>query len=398
MQPTRVLYSFPHRIGAGRICTTAWHQVVTASEAGAAVEVHTASVHRPLPSPVAARETLARGRLRLPYRLVGDLRMYRLHDQLVARRLRKAADRFDVVHTWPAGALETLRAALDLGIPTMLERPNTHTRFAYEVVARECRRLGIELPARYEHAFNAELLAREEQEYRLADFILCPSDFVRETFLEEGFPQERLLRHIYGYDPQTFYPAAGRPADSRFGMLFVGDGSVRKGLHFALEAWLESPAHKFGAFQIAGDMLPAYKSLLEPMLEHPSVTLLGHSSRVPELMRQADVLVLPSIEEGSALVCAEALASGAVPLVSNVASSHCRHMENALVHQVGDVRVLSEHITRLFEDRALLQRLRDEALASAHEATWGRAGQVLAGIYRDVHERAARGDQPMAAV
>ena len=33
--PTRVLQSFPHKIGAARICTTAWYQAAGAAEAGA---------------------------------------------------------------------------------------------------------------------------------------------------------------------------------------------------------------------------------------------------------------------------------------------------------------------------------------------------------------------------
>ena len=42
------------------------------------------------------------------------------------------------------------------------------------------------------------------------------------------------------------------------------------------------------------------------MLAHPSVQVLGHRTDVPELMRNSDILVLPSIEEGSALVTSEA--------------------------------------------------------------------------------------------
>ena len=51
----RVLYSFPHRIGAGRICYTAWEQVAGLHAAGAAPVVHPASVHRPLPDGVCVR-------------------------------------------------------------------------------------------------------------------------------------------------------------------------------------------------------------------------------------------------------------------------------------------------------------------------------------------------------
>jgi glycosyltransferase involved in cell wall biosynthesis len=47
------------------------------------------------------------------------------------------------------------------------------------------------------------------------------------------------------------------------------------------------------------------------MLSHPSVQVLGHRKDIPELMQQSDVLVLPSIEEGSALVTSEAVVVGA---------------------------------------------------------------------------------------
>ena len=76
------------------------------------------------------------------------------------------------------GARETLQTARRLGIPTVLERPNAHTRFAYEAVRDECERLGVALPADHEHAYNADILRLEEEEYALADRLLCPSDFV----------------------------------------------------------------------------------------------------------------------------------------------------------------------------------------------------------------------------
>ena len=126
-----------------------------------------------------------------------------LHDRIVARRIEKMAGQIDIIHTWPTGALETLKTAARLGIPTVLERPNAHTGFAMEVVQKECDRLGVTLPPDHEHAFNAEKLRREEEEYSLATRLLCPSEFVVKTFLDKGFAKEQLVRHIYGYDEKS---------------------------------------------------------------------------------------------------------------------------------------------------------------------------------------------------
>ena len=167
-------------------------------------------------------------------------------------------------------------------------------------------------------------------------------------------------------------------------MLSVGVCAVRKGLPFALEAWLQSPASNDGTFLIAGEFLPAYAQRLSSMLAHPSVKVLGHRNDVPELMRSSDVLVLPSIEEGFGLVCTEAMGSGCVPLVSDACTDLCVHMENSLVHQVGDVSALAHHISMLHSDRTLLKKLRTAGLSLVNEITWTAAGSKLLQTYQDV--------------
>jgi glycosyltransferase involved in cell wall biosynthesis len=267
----------------------------------------------------------------------------------------------------------------------VLERPNAHTRFAYEVVRDECERLGVALPPDHEHAYNETILAREEAEYELADRLLCPSEFVVQTFIDQGVPRERLIRHIYGYDEQRFHPAAeGRPAAGGLTMLYVGVAAVRKGLHYALDAWLRSPASETGTFLVAGEVLPAYGERLARQLAHPSVHVLGHRDDIAELMRSSDLFILPSIEEGFGLVCTEAMGSGCVPLVSDACTDECRHMENALVHRVGDVDAMEQHITSLHHDRELLATLRDGCRRTAPSLTWGVAGRRLVEAYREV--------------
>jgi glycosyltransferase involved in cell wall biosynthesis len=201
--------------------------------------------------------------------LFGTKRACALHDAIVAGRLRKLAGKIDAVHAWPMGALRTLKAAKRLGIPTFLERPNAHTRFAYEVVAKECEKLGLSMPRGHEHAFKEDWLKIEEEEYRLADYLLCPSDFVARTFLDRGFPPAKLVRHQYGFDEATFYtPPSRRPSDEPFTMLFAGGCAPRKGLHYALEAWINSSAHKNGRFLVAGGFIPGYAEKLAPWLSH----------------------------------------------------------------------------------------------------------------------------------
>jgi glycosyltransferase involved in cell wall biosynthesis len=381
----RVLYSFPHKLGAQRICHTAWQQVNGLVAAGADVLVFPGVLHKPLPEGAKVHQTLALGKLRISYKLLGAMRACALHDYIVARRIAKMAGQIDIIHTWPLGALRTLAVARRLRIPTVLERPNAHTRFAYTVVDKECRRLAVDLPRRHEHAYQEDVLLREEGEYKMAYRLLCPSDFVVRTFLDQGFNPDKLVRHIYGFDPDAFYPG-NQAANRQRGLtvLFAGVCAVRKGLHFALEAWLRSPAHRDGTFLIAGEFIPGYAEKLSHMLAHSSIRVLGYRTDVPELMRKSDILILPTIEEGSALVTAEARASGCVLLVSDASGAACTHMTNALLHRVGDIKTLSEHITLLHENRSLLDSLRASSLSTVHAITWQAAGRQLLRAYEHV--------------
>jgi glycosyltransferase involved in cell wall biosynthesis len=384
-KPVRVLYSFPHKLGAARICTTAWHQVDGVAKTGADVTVYTGSICREFDRKITVHTTLAWGKLRLPARLLGTRKMCALHDRLVARKLKHLVGQIDVIHAWPLGALRTLNEAKRLGIPTVLERPNAHTRYAYEIVKKECEKLGISMPPGHEHDYNPEILAHEEAEYELADYLLCPSDFVARTFLERGFPVSKLLRHQYGFNEKQFHPDPNARAQHKgLTVLFAGGCAPRKGLHNALDAWLQSSAHTEGTFLIAGGFIPGYAERLAKQLAHPSVKVLGHRNDIPELMRKSDILVLPSIEEGSALVTSEARGSGCVLLVSDAAGAICQPNIDGLVHHAGDVGTLTQHFELLASDRTRLESLRTNSLATVGQLTWEHAGKILNRHYHQV--------------
>ena len=387
-QPVRVLYSFPHKLGSGRICTTAWQQVEGASLAGTRMTVVAGSQVRPLNEGVAVKTTLALGKLRVPYRLIGRDLACLWHDWVTSRWLNAHHHEVDVVHTWPLSSLHTTRVAKRHGIPVVLERPNAHTAFAYEEVAKENKDVGIELPDDHDHQFSKKRLDLEEREYDEADFLLCPSEFVARTFSDRGFPDSKLVRHQYGFDRSRFSSHQSEAGGSDgLVMIYAGVVEPRKGLHHALKAWLASGAHEKGTFMVCGEFIPGYAELLEPMLSHPSVKVMGHRTDLPDLMSQSDVFVLSSVEEGSALVTYEARGSGCVLLVSDSSGAVCEHLKNGLIHPSRDVETLTGHIRQLDQDRDLLAKLRAASIEDLDKLTWDEAGRRLADVYRDVAGR-----------
>ena len=387
--PLRILYSFPDTIGAAGIGTTAWNQATGLASLGHDVHVHATAAAREVPGAAEVVTTLTLAGRRIPHRAVGRARAYRRHDRLVAKTLRRRAGSFDVVHCWPRATVETAAAARETGVASVREAPNTHTAYAYERVAAETARLGLPQPEGHSHTGDAEALELEEREYAAVDLVAVPSEFSLRTFVDRGVPAERLGLHQYGFDPARFPPpgpgANGRPPSLR--ALFVGRCEPRKGLHYALAAWLDSGAAERGTLTICGDFYPGYDDLLADRLAHPSVTVKGFVPDVAAVMRENDVLLLPTVEEGSALVTYEAQASGCVPVVSDAAGARCTHLEDALVHQAGDVAALTDHLRLAAGDPELLARLRARTLARRDELTWEQGARDLEGLYRELLAR-----------
>ena len=350
--------------------------------AGADVAVVCTSLATPVPDGVNVVQTLRVGGQRVPHRALGVERAWGYHDWRAARILANARRPPDVVHVWPQATLRTAAVATRASVRTFREVPNTHTANAYDQADREGRLTNTVLAAGASHAPSASRLAREEAEYQAVTRLVVPSDAVAQTFLTRGFSEEQLARGVYGYDPARFWPTVRR-ADGPFTAVFVGTGEPRKGLHYALEAWHASGAADRGRLIICGSIVPGYGDYLNRWLRHPSVELRGYTADVPGVMRSADVLVLPSVEEGSALVSYEALGSGCVPLVSVAVGARCEDGLSGLVHATRDVAALTTHLRSVSTDADLLARLRAGAIERATALTWERAGQHLLGLYRD---------------
>jgi glycosyltransferase involved in cell wall biosynthesis len=375
--PLHVLYTFPLRLGVPGIGMTAWHQVRGLVQLGVKITLCCGTCERPLPGVHSLVETMKLARVRIPYRLMGFMRAIRRHDAAVARLLPIKSSEIDLVHGWPLGSLATFKAARKLKIACVLERQNAHTAFACETVAAEHVRLGLPLDRENTHAVKPHRLELEEAEYCLASKLACPSDFVAKTFLDRGFASTQIARHQYGYDPTQFNPTGATRGDRRFTAVFVGRCEPRKGLHYALEAWHASGAAENGRFIICGSFIPGYRELIAPLLKHASIEERGFVADVASVLRTADVLVLPSIEEGSALVTYEARGAGCVVLASNAAGAVGADGDELLLHDARDVATLARQMKDLSSNRSLLEQIRQRSLSKTSTLTWDHAAQVL---------------------
>jgi glycosyltransferase involved in cell wall biosynthesis len=206
------------------------------------------------------------------------------------------------------------------------------------------------------------------------DFALCPSEAVRNDLVANfGVKPERCAVVPYGMN-REWLKAPAEPVRGR--VLFAGTADLRKGIHyFAMAAERLLDSGKTFEFRVAGNVQPrvAAQSICRRL------NFLGRVPRT-EIAREfttADVLVLPSLAEGSAEVTYEALACGLPVITTKAAGSVVRDGVEGRIVPERDPMALAEAIREVVEDRNKRDRMAHAARERARDYTWEKYGERL---------------------
>jgi starch synthase len=251
------------------------------------------------------------------------------------------------------------------------DRGSTHQRFQEAAVLEEHRRWGLPGPFPKPH-----IALREEKIYALADAITVPSTVAKRSFLALGVPEEKVHVIPYGVRLDRFVPTTPPPPNS-FELLFAGGVSLRKGIPYLLEAFAQL-RHPRKHLTIVGSVPSEMRGLLG-RLPTANVTFTG-SIPQPALaarMSASHALVLPSIEEGLALVQGQAMACGC-PVIATTATGaedlFTDGVEGFIVPD-RDTAALTARMQQLADDPALRQTMSARARKRVqHLGGWDRYG------------------------
>lgn len=370
----RVIYSNGARFAGGGVGTTSYHAV-------RGLHRHQ-MLHRLIcgsyrPTEIPAERIRAMG---FPSRVLRKLAVYDrqrwldhgyrvLYDHWAIRQV----DSCDLLQGWSGYCLRSLQQAKSLGAVTVIDRALAHPAYLNKLLQEEHERWN--LPFRWSLSAS-----RIQQEIDAADYVLIPSDFVRETFETEGEVTDNLIQIPFGVDTGHFYPPAQPRTENPFCLLFMGHISIRKGVPYLLEAWKQlnwqdAQLWLAGRNQLDSNLLQRYRDL-------PGVQFLGHVPDPLQVFHQADVFVFPSLAEGSALVTYEALASGLPVITTPNAGSVVRDGIEGFIVPIRDTAGLAEHLDQLRSDERLRRDMGHAACARAKAFTWERYGDTLAETLR----------------
>ena len=298
------------------------------------------------------------------------------HNNLYDRWASHQIEHCDIFHGWGGFCLKTLQQAKEMGKTTIVERASTHISYQAMLLKEEYNRWGLT----YRQSEATTL--RAEQEFELADFILIPSDFVRKSFLEKGFPKTKLIQIPFGVDLNQFTPAK-KQTNRPFRALFVGQVSLRKGIMDLLQAW-QALNWKNAELLVVGQVDQEIKSLLRPYQNLTNIRWINYTPNPVQLFQQADIFVFPSIEEGSALVTYEAMACGLPIITTPNSGSIVRNEVDGIIIPIRNVEVLARSLELMRSNPQQRMNMGQAARTLVQNYSWEIYGDHLATIVNNI--------------
>ena len=290
-------------------------------------------------------------------------------DKKVSSKLTKEGTQ--VLHAYEDGAYYSFKRAKELGIQCSYELPIAHWATVRRLLAVEAERYPQWEPTLESTREPEEKLFSKEEELRMADRITCPSQFVLDSIPSEIKQKTPCQISPFG-SPKSDPPSKEMVTNSSncLKLLFVGSMSQRKGLADLFEAMKLLKKEPVTLSVLGQPSLPLefYRKQFSDFQYFPPCS----NQKVREIMMKHDILVLPSIVEGRALVQQEALSCG-LSIIATRNSGGEDLVEEGLTGHLAPIRSpekLAQCIVKNLEEINSLKEMKMKCVKKAEQYSW----------------------------
>ncbi|MDR1895706.1 MAG: glycosyltransferase family 4 protein [Prevotellaceae bacterium] len=216
-----------------------------------------------------------------------------------------------------------------------------------------------------------------------ADCLLVNSDFVKGTFVEQGYNPNRIQVVSQGVREDFFQLKQNYTADSKIKILFTGSFGFRKGGEYLLKALQELDRRRIDyEMTIVGSYAGAENLIDKFRPEH--IRFMGHvlQEDLKMFLSDSDIYLFPSLCEGCASSGMEAMAAG-LPVVATIESGlPIKNGENGMLIPSKDSDVIVDVIIKLSQNQVLRERIGTAAANTiAGNYTWEHYAQKVFDVY-----------------
>lgn len=299
-------------------------------------------------------------------------------DKIIAKKIRHDFQKLQAIYAYEDGALQSFKAAKELGLHCIYDLPIGYWRAANQLLEPERERWPEWSSTLLGFQDSETKLSRKDQELKMADQIIVASRFTADTLKAFPGPLSPIVTIPYGFPSVTEERKVELKRQTPLKLLFVGALSQRKGIADLFDAVKHFKKH-VQLTVIGNKVTENCKALNNALSEHKYIPSLPHH-KILEQMRMHDVLVFPSLFEGFGLVITEAMSQG-TPVITTERTAGpdlIRHGENGWLTKAGSTNALIETLEALVFQPSMIIEAGHLAMETARLRPWEKYGQELA--------------------
>jgi glycosyltransferase involved in cell wall biosynthesis len=284
-----------------------------------------------------------------------------------------------------AGQSGAIQKARKNGMAIVTDHSIAHPAFVHEVLREEFARFGM--AAGYDT--RADLWKLVLRDCADADLLLVNSDFVKKTFVEQGYATEKVRVAYLGVREEFFDLKRNYRIDGPVRILFTGNFDIRKGVRILLEAIRQCRRSGLDVrLELMGNLgngAPCLQPGDEIFFTH---TPFAPLTQVAASFAKTDLFVFPTFAEGSSRSGMEAAAAGLPIITTENCGLPLQHGKSAIYVPANDAACLAEAIGLVSADEALRTSIGRNAMRTVTENyTWDQYGRQVAQYLQEAVEK-----------
>lgn len=220
-----------------------------------------------------------------------------------------------------------------------------------------------------------------------AERVIANSDGLK-ALAQRSFPEQAIDVIPNGVDTKAFSPQCEQPKQGHLNLISIGRLIERKGYTHLFEALKDM---ENVSLTLVGD--GNQKQHLHTLARQSGlqVTFLGYvaHAELPQLLRAADLFVLPSLNEGMPNAALEAMACGLPVILTDTGGSQELVKGNGIIVPKGNAQALRDAVLRYKHDPGLIATHGAISRRMAENMSWEKVAEAYSRVYSEIETQLA---------
>ncbi len=319
------------------------------------------------------------------FKLINPKKANILSWKYIGRSYKKYLQNADIFHVRSgAGQGGAIATAKKNGLIVVVDQSIAHPKEIENNLKDEYKYFNLEQPITADDEFWKLILKDCEE----ADYLLVNSDYVKESFIKNGYNPSKIKPIYWGVRSDFFYLKKNYFLSTKPKILFTGGFNLRKGVRTIVSAAnLMFQQNIAVEIHIVGDYTGEGEIALCDLVNKESIILHGHvlHDQLKSHLETADMYLFPSFAEGCAQSAMEAMAAG-LPIITTTNSGlPITHDSNGIIISPNNPHKIVAAVIELINNEEKRKFLGQNAAdLISNNYSWEKYGENMHNLYHSI--------------